>query len=93
MGLDNVDHKGVVYEYETDRGELLEEVVTVELVADGEGFAYLRGARPRYANEWMEEAVLRLEAGERELMTLCLRMVEVQCEINRDWAFRNKAAR
>jgi hypothetical protein len=63
--------------------------VALEKCAEG---VYLRGSRPRYPSEWLEEAVLRLEAGELGVTGLCVAFARAQCDSNRDFAFRKKNA-
>lgn len=58
-----------------------------------QGDLYLAGKRPRYVAEWLDEAILQLEAGDQALAALCLAFLHGQSEVNRDWAYRNKAAR
>jgi hypothetical protein len=65
--------------------------MTLDLEYSGD--LYLSGKRPRYATEFMDEAVLQLEAGRLDVAGLLVEMVRAQCEVNRDWAFRNKAGR
>jgi len=66
--------------------------VAGEPVSSGAEERYLSGKRPRWVNEWMDEAVLQFEAGNSEMADLCLRMLEGQASVNRDYAFRSKAA-
>jgi hypothetical protein len=65
----------------------------VALDKEYEGDLYLRGTRPRFPSEMMDEAILQMEAGNHPVAALLVQMADVQCDVNRDYAYRNKSAR
>ena len=63
----------------------------VEMPGCARGFYLREDARPVYPSEWIEEAVLRFEAGKLDEALFCLGVSNARCAANHDYAQRNRA--